>query len=384
MSDFAVAYLSQRKLHIRREGVVRQIESEFAKSVRERAASIERRHAWKSQGRGAMFMGGAYAPSPQSQDVPVLLTGLSSRSTDGALLYSMETDAISGLFLLDAEGLETRLFHTADFRIRHPAVSPAGTEIAATAFHSGNVSSNIAILPVHGSDFSEVTDGDSFDQAPRWVPGPGRRIVFQSAGIGRNAAGTFAGLGPCAIQQLDLDSGELRELAAEDDRDLIQPRRTEDGTLYYIRKPYETGVPKVTLVGSIKDVILFPFRLGRAVFQYLNVFSMMYGGKPLVSGKGAAQRRLDPRQMFVYGNLAIAQRGQEGDDPQSWVPGSWELVRVAKGSAPKVLAKGVLAFDLARDGSVLYSNGGSISRIGLDGRVEKLVEGELIDQVLAL
>jgi hypothetical protein len=385
MPEPAVAFLSNRKLHVRRDGVTRLIESEFERTVKERAASIERRHAWKTQGRGAMFMGGAWAQQQNaSNHVPTLLTGLTSSNT-GALLYSMETDAVSGVFLLDAEGVETRLFHTADFRVRHATLHHSGTTLAATAFHK-DMRSNIAVLPVYGTDFTEVTEGDSFDQVPRWVPGDRRRIVFQSAGVGRDAAGNFAGLGPCAIQQIDLDSGELEEIAAEDGRDLLQPRAAEDGSLYYIRKPYETGRPDVSLLGSLKDAGLFPFRMARAILQYFNIFSMMYTGKPLVTGKGAVQKRMDPRQLFIYGNLARAQMVQYSadDDAQSGVPSSWELVRSLPGGRKEVVASHVLAFDVASDGSILHSNGSSITRLGPGGGSERLLQAELIEQVLAL
>src|SRR5579871_3677239 len=254
VSKTAVAYLSKRKLHISKDGMTQPIESEFERSVRERAASIERRHAWKTQGRGAMFMGGAFAAQNVRTDVPVLMTGL-ARGPEDALLYSMETDAVSGIFLRDAAGVETRLFHTADFRIRHAELDGAGTMLAATAFHQDSMRSSIAVLPLHGTEFSEVTEGDVFDQFPRWVPGEGRRIVFQSAGIGRDAAGRFAGLGPCSIQEIDLESRSLDEIAAEEGRDLLQPRKSADGSLYYIRKPYESGVRKVSVTSSLKDTV---------------------------------------------------------------------------------------------------------------------------------
>ena len=384
MREPAVAFLSKRKLHVRKNGVTQIVESEFERTVRERAASIERRHAWKTEGRGAMFMGVWRGQANARNHVPVQLTGLTP-GPDGALLYSMETDAVSGIFLLDSAGVETRLFHTADFRIRHPALHPDGTTLAATVFHKDNMRANIAVLPVRGTDFSEVTEGDSLDQAAQWVPGEGRRIVFQSAGIGRDSAGRLAGLGPCAIQELDVDSGQLDEVASETGRDLLQPRQTADGTLYYIRKPYEPGVPQPSLLGSLKDAALFPFRMAQAVFQYFNVFSMMYTGKPLVTGKGALGRRIDPRQLFIHGNLVNAQMEQAAEDEaQGLVPPSWELVRRGCGGHTEVIARNVLAFDLARDGSVLYSNGAAITRLDRDGRSERVLQAELIEQVLAL
>jgi hypothetical protein len=381
MAKPALAFISRRKLHIHKDDVTREIQSEFEKTVRERAASIERRHAWKSQGRGAMFMG-IQAAGGGINDVPVLLTGVTP-AEDGGVLYSMETDAVSGIFLRDADGLETRLFHTADFRIRQVSLHPEGEMLAATVFHKDGMRANIAVLPVRGTDFSEVTEGDSFDQNPQWVPGAKRRIVFQSAGIGRNAAGMIAGLGPSIIQELDVDSRELEDVAQEDGHDLIQPRRSTDGSLYYIRKPYLTNAPDTSLLGSFKDAVLFPFRMGRAIFQYFNVFSMMYTGKPLVTSKGAAQKRMDPRQMLINANLARA--GQAGEDEeQGLVPKSWELVRQASGGLKEVVAKGVVSFDLAPSGAVFYSDGAAISKIGSDGRAEKLLKAEAIEQVILL
>jgi hypothetical protein len=385
MQEPAIAFLSKRKLHVRKDGVTRIVDSEFENTVRERAASIHRRNAWKTQGRGAAFMGGVWAtPAHAANNVPVLITGLTA-CQDGSLLYSMETDSVSGIFLLDTAGIETRLFHTADFRIRHAALDRDGGLVAATAFHNSDMRSNIAIVPLRGTDLSEVTEGDSFDQLPQWVPGPKRRIVFQTAGVGRDAAGRFAGLGPCTIQELDVDSGDLDEIVSEAGHDLLQPRKMEDGTLYYVRKPYESGVAKPTVVGSLKDTLLFPFRMGRALFQYFNIFSMMYTGKPLVTNKGAVSRRIDPRQAFINGNLAIANMAQGADDEaQPLAPSSWELVRHRPGGQTEVIANHVLAFDVAGDGSVLYSDGTAIKRVNPDGRSERVLQGEMIERVLAL
>jgi len=384
MPAIDLAYLAQRKLHLHKNGVTRTLESEFERMVRERTASIERRNSWKTHGRGAMFQGAAGLAQQQAalQQTPVLITGL-TLAPEGGLLYSMETDSISGIFLRDAAGVETRLFHTADFRIRHAALHSDGATLAATAFHKDSMRSNIALLPLHGTDFSEVTEGDSFDQLPAWIPGEGRRVVFQSAGVGRDAAGNFAGLGPCTIHRLDADSGDLDEIAAEDGKDLLQPRETEDGTLYYIRKPYESGAPQVSLVGSMKDAALFPFRMARAILQYFNIFSMIYTGKPLVTNKGAVQRPVDPRQALIYGNLAHAMRQQPGDEDQGLVRSSWELVRKRPGGRAETVATKVLAFDVAGE-QVVHSNGASITVTGADGNSERVVEGELIERVLAL
>src|SRR5581483_1031577 len=147
-----------------------------------------------------------------------------------------------------------------------------------------------------GSDMREISEGDSVDLAPRWVPGASRRLVFQTAGLGRDAAGRFSGYGPFAVQQLDLDSGDLTTLAEDPDSDLLGPQKTASGDLYYIRRPF-AGKPKAfSPINVVKDTLLFPFRMSYAIFQFFNFFSMRYTGKPLSTSRGAVSRTPDLKQ----------------------------------------------------------------------------------------
>jgi len=55
------------------------------------------------------------------------------------------------------------------------------------------------------------------------------------------------------------------------------------------------------------------------------------------------------------------------------------------GGATEVIAKSVLSFDIAQDGSVLYTNGSAIHRIGPgSGAGERIAVGKMIEQVAAL
>jgi hypothetical protein len=337
-------------------------------------------------------MGGGALWASQAGDpghFRIAITSVSPGRNSGELLYSLETNEISGIFAVDGAGVEQRLFHTADFRVRHVALSPDGSSIAASIFHH-NVTSNIAVLQVEGTDFSETTDGDSFDLAPRWVPGTRRRLVFQSAGVGRDGAGRFAGLGPFAVQELDLDSGDMVCLAEEEGYDLLGPQKTADGALYYIRRPHETGQRKGSALGALKDTALFPFRIAHAIFQYFNFFSMRYTGKPLANSKGAAQRQPDLKQMMVWGNLIdadhAARENRVGEtDAPDLVPSSWQLVRRSPDGDTEVLARGILSFDIAADGALVYSNGSAIHRRPAGGgRGERILVGKMIEQVTAL
>ena len=117
---------------------------------------------------------------------------------------------------------------------------------------------------------------------------------------------------------------------------------------------------------------------------------MRYTGKPLSTSRGAAQRQPDLKQMMVWGNLIDAESAAQQDrlgDPEapSLAPSSWQLVRQSAGGRKEVLAKGVLSFDIAGDGSVLYSNGSAIHRIVAGGgQSERILVGRMIEQVTAL
>jgi hypothetical protein len=390
MNESQFAYLAEGKLHLRgTEGDTAVVESAFASTLRDRAAQIHQRHAWKTQGRGARFMPGMLWPTPAGDpgEFPAAITSVCRGHIPGELLYSLETDDVAGIFAIEAGGLERRLFHTSDFRFRDLALSPDGTTVAASVLH-GNCTSHIALLQVEGTDFFEATEGDSVDLAPDWVPGCGRKLVFQSAGVGRNRGGQLSGLGPFTIQELELDSGRMDCLAEEPGYDLLAPRKAADGSLYYIRRPYESGKAKLHPLSALKDALLFPFRMAYAMFQYFNFFSLRYTGKPLATSGGAARRQLDWRQMLVMGNLinAAQEAGADGGDSDArpLVPASWQLVHRSAGGRTEVLATRVLSFDLTRGGSVVYTSGGAVYRLRAEGRPERIFGGRMIEQVVAL
>ncbi len=397
MPDSNFAYLSQGKLHRRAAGAgeFEIVESAFGRSLRDRASQIHNRHAWKTQGRGAQFMYGMRAPDSGRDpgEFRVAITSVGRGPEPGSVFYTLETDEVAGIFTLDASGFEQRLFHTADFRVRHLATSGDRSEVAVSIVHP-NFCTNIAVMKAEGTGLMEVTEGESVDLAPSWVAGSAaRRLVFQSAGIGRDGAGRFTRLGPSAIQLLDLDSGGLSTIAEEPDADLLGPRMLADGTLLYIRRPYTTGAARLSPLTILKDTALFPFRMTYAIFQFFNFFSMRYTGNPLSTSRGGAQQRQpDLKQMMIWGNLIDAAKAAEGADRSdteapSIVPGSWQLMRRAPGGTPaEAIARGVLSFDATAAGDIVYSNGNAIYRLAASGspKPERVLKSAFIEQVAAL
>ena len=167
--------------------------------------------------------------------------------------------------------------------------------------------------------------------------------------------------------------------------DFLTPRVDLKGTLYAIRRPYEQLHTGFNPLRAVLDLVLLPFNVLHAIFQWLNFFTVRYTGKPLTTAGGARQKELDIKQMFILGNLVDAakvSRETQSDDVPALVPQSWQLIRQEDGKTPKILAKGVLSYDLAEDDTLIYSNGSAIYRLDPSGKKERLHNDIHIEQVV--
>jgi hypothetical protein len=313
---------------------------------------------------------------------PVVVTSISGSADQGRIIYSLESGSLCAL--LAAEnfgGEERRLWNNNNFKLQHVRACSRTGDLAFSATHS-NGTANIGVMFKDENSVKELTEGDSVDTAPQWVPGKDRKLVFQSAGVGRNRQGHFLALGPFSIQELNLDTAEMNTLLEDAKTDFLAPQITEDGSLYYIRRPY-APTEGINPWRALKDFFLFPFRLLYALFQFLNFFSMSYTGRKLSTAGDTKARELDMRQMMIYGNIIRAQQGDDDGAPDL-VPGSWQLARRSDAGREEILARGVLAYDIAADGTIAYSNGSAIFVIAPDGRKERVVSERMIEQVVLL
>jgi hypothetical protein len=384
-----VVYLSNGRLLSKSgESPVSEIDSPFAQSIRQRAFELNRRHAWKSQGRGAEFMGRSSAAlwgtdRNDAEEMPINVTGLCRGAQDGDLYYVIQSPEISGVLRRKEDGTEQRLLHTADFRVGSLSSQPRTGRLAMSIRHRG--SSTIAVMDSDGAGFAEVTQGESVDESPCWLADGENRIVFQSAGLARNPAGRYVGTGPVSVQLLDLDSGQMSCLAEDPKMDFLGPQIAADGSLYCIRRPHRTTQARFRPLQLIEDILLLPFRLIYAFFQYLNFFTMMYTGKPLAKSGTPDRPHADMQRMTIWGNLVEARKHMmKGDDAASLVPDAWELCRIERGREAEILAKGVLSFDLAPDGSIVYSNGSAIFRRSPSGDSARLHKDLMIQKVIVV
>jgi hypothetical protein len=387
-----IAYLAKGKLHLLEDGKPpTMIESKFGQSVRDRAVRIVQRDAWKNEGPGARFMSGRLLWGDTGHDpaeMRIAMKTLSRGSESDQVLYALETDDMGGVFSVNTGDLEEqRLFHHAKYFIEHLCSEP-GNDLIACGVRNRGGTANIAVMKADGSDLKEVTEGDSVDLAPFWMPGRPMELLFQSAGVGRDSAGVHRDLGPFAICRLDLARGEIVSREENPRYDFLGPRMSGDGEIYYISRPYKPASFAASPLQAFKDFLLFPFRLLFAVFQWLNYFTARYTGRPLTTAGGPRKEGADIHQMMIWGNLinadeAIKAKYRDTGEVPGLVPSTWQLVRDTRGQKD-VLAKGVLSFDLCGDGSIVYTNGTAIYHRESDGTCRKIHVDNGIEQVIVM
>ncbi len=380
MPDPRFAYLADGQAHlVWDDGTEEPIASPFVEGVRRREASIERKTSWKTSGTGARFMGAAALwDDAEGRRSPAIFTALGKGRRRGELLYAITTGPVSGLFAYDPKTKEeVRLVHGTDGAPQSVATSDDHCVIA-MARDQKSGARNLSVMRDEGGDSALVTEGDTIDDAPAWVPvereaTEGRhQLVYQSTGIGRDAAGRIAGFGPTEINLLDAEHGSLKSILSSPEHDYLAPRMLRDGTLFAMRRPYQ-GLPKAPDPSAyLKDGLLAPFRLAYAGFRYLDFFSMRYTGKPLANAGNLKARNLDARKLIERQNVAAAGEGPE-DESAFRAPSDWVLLRRRPDGTETVIATHVVAFDLDAAGNAYVSDGAGVDRIAADATVTKRV-----------
>lgn len=387
-----IAYLAGQKLLIRGAGQPpREITSAFGQEIINRATQRQQAQGWKNSGNSESPFGGAMLWGGEQVDpslIPIRFVSLARGADNHQLTYLLDTGTVGGLLSYDVTAKrEQRLFHRAEFQAHDLAMSPSRDRLACSVSGQAGVA-NLAVMDADGKNLREVTEGDTIDRAPNWVPGEPARLVYQSAGIGRNAEGYPVAEGPSSIESLDLESGDLQTLLEDDDRDFLAPHLDSDGTLYVIERPYE-HLGSYSPLRVLLDIVLFPFRLLRAIFSFLNVFSMFFSGKPLTTaGRKTTSKDADEvARMVFWGKLIDTRkqlRGSKKDKDGGLVPKDWLLRRQGADGELETLASGVAAYDLLPDGGIVYTNGRHVYRLSADGQREKMFSDHGIHWLIAL
>lgn len=382
-SDRGFAFLSNGLLFQReRGGELKQVHSPYAQEAADRRERSREKHSWK-QGTSFRIAAGGSVRDFEPADKPLAATSAAFEA-GGNLLYFLKDENMGGLFRREADsGKELRVLMKPNLHLTDLTASADGALLAACSQQKAGVA-HIALFKADGSEYREVTGGDTVDSAPAWIPGAPNRLVFQSAGLARNDQGYIVAQGNASIQKLDMDSGSVTPILEDAGFDYLKPRVSPAGELLFIRRPYEA--PGYGAGNLLMDTLLFPFRLLRAVFHYLNFFSLMYSRKPLTTASGPAMQA-DMKNILLQGRRVDAEKAlrtaRAVQGVPSLVPDSWELVSRGQDGQERVLATNVASYDLGADGAIVYSNGRGVFVLGADGSAAVALKDQLVAEVIA-
>lgn len=373
-----VLFLSDGEMGVWADGSARTLHSERLEKYMTTARELENRNAWKYEGAGTKFQGreNPYEMHRRMAESACQVTAVAE--CGGKLLYALATPDMGGLYLKDMDDdrapesswLSERAFHLGDMHLRD--------ETLAMALNMAHGECHIALLTVGKARYEVVTQGDTQDGAP-FLCDDGRTLYYVSAGYARNEEGFILARGPSALLRLDVRSGDLTEVFAEEDADYLRPKIGPDGLLYFIRRPWKQPKQKrLTLGDKIKNVGAFFKGIGR-LFQFIGDPEGAAKRQPRIAGQkdeGQQKRMLEG----VLVDVARVSDAKTDDDEHGCVPDAWVLMRREDDGSLTELVKGVADYDFDGD-ALVYSDGRRIIRLD-DGRKNVLHKAVFIPRIV--
>lgn len=368
-------YSDGQEICVYRDGEIKRGSSKFIENYKNNALDIARAKQWKTSGSGAAFREAAYARSADEQEFDYSVSGVFFTEKTDEVVYTFVINGTSGIYikdLSDEKSPETHVINSLDYEFRGGCLN-ASSRTLATSLKRNYYNADIAVFDLKSGDYKTVTDGDTLDEEPFINPDNANILYYASRGVGRDAAGGFAAFAPSAIYELDLGKVDVKEVLASPNNSYFKPVY-HGGKLYAIKAPVKQkrGNPVV-------EILLIPFRIIQALANFLNMFINAFTGKSITSGgdNPTRGREVDSREIEIAGNKINVEKERKKnagkkDTDFGIVPKSWQLIEAESG---KVLASGVADFDVADDGTIIYTNGRRIFALR-DGARKKLVNTE--------
>jgi len=351
-----ISFISEGRINTLTGDTAKPLPCQTADKYREREREIRLKNEWKHKGMGAMFTGTDFDGSPL--DIRLPITGL-SRGLDERLVFAINFENGGGIYFKPPNESDTETPILVDRKISFYEldVNPSGRIAVSTG--ENYLERHITLLKVDDSYAQTLTEGESDDCNPKWSLRDENILYYDSAGIGYDNRGYFAGFGPRSILRLNILTGELDEVLSNEKYDYYCPFEDAEGNLYYLRRPYNPNGGKGM---SAKDYAAAPGKLMRAFGGWLDFFTRRYSGETLkTSGANPAKtNQKSQEQLFIDGNLIEAdklekQNAAAGDKNPGYAPRDWELM-VRNSGTDEVLHKSVIGYCVTPSG-VVYSNG---------------------------
>ncbi len=367
----------------------REIESPFARAAATRAEERQARHAWKNgaeDDRGpfnSRTLWGKQAQGAAHHEHPVFRHVTRGARPD-EIFYVLSMSASAGVFRYNLDtGEEQRLFHREDFVACGLTCCPRDGRLVVASRGADGIA-DLELVDPETRRRDRVTDGDGYDAFPSHDPVKPNMVYFQSAGAGRNAEGELVAFGPSGVLTLDYASGALATVLEDGAHDFLAPRLDAQGRLHCIRRPY-TAHGRVGVGASLKAFVLAPFHLVEAVIGFADAFTRMFARRSLRPAGPGGPGQGPTRGVLIHDTYVelekVMRRRERGAKDVNLVPGSWTLLRREPDGRETELARHVTAFDLAPDGTLVFTNGLSI---WVDGAERRLLHDGQVVQELAV
>lgn len=386
-----VIFAAEEKLGLVNEGSISYLNSQYLARYNKNRFEIKNRNSWKTEGQGAAFMGVSnemshFDPSYTRAKV----NGITALKEADRILYTITVNDMSGIFSknpFDDSDSEMHIIHKSNVEFLNIDYNSCNEKLVVSV-RENSFEKHLAILDVNKGHYDFITEGESMDENPSWSATNNQVIYYDSCGIGLDTATSQVANGPRSICRLDLTAGTADEVISEEKYDYIKPKEDKLGNLYFIKKPLKQKSRKYI---NFLDILLFPFRLLKALFGWLNFFTMRYSGENLITrGQNPAKaKEKTPEEIFIEGNLVNAEKAlkenkNSGDKYPGFAPGSWELVKLGPDGQIVRVKKGVIDFDIDSKGRIYYSNGIYLVRISEDLSEEVIGKVQLATKVKIL
>lgn len=218
-------------------GAVVERKCGFTARYRETAAEIARSGEWKRSGSGAQFMQTLPAePVPEKFDSEI--SGIALRGD--VFYYSASIERSSGVFsasVTDPKQADGNIIHGADCDYGDIDVSPDGKSLV-TSVKTDPFASSLAVFSLDKEGGGRtLTGGDSRDEHPAFSVCDRNKILFSTAGIGRDYNGDFVRYSASSIASYDVNTREITDVFSDEKRSLVHPRDDKTGTCIISNAP---------------------------------------------------------------------------------------------------------------------------------------------------
>lgn len=365
-----IAFTDGTKICLLDENGRRERESGFICKYKENSRRIAANSAWKHAGINASLRGEYdFSDSSAERESPAYLNGIAFTDRPDVVAYSFTVGQSSGVYYKDfsrEKEDEAHIVHDNEREYFNLSFDQNSGAMLASSAGNGDVCRQVVRFTRDGNR-QGLTDGDSRDDNPSFSLSDGK-ILFDSAGVGRDERGGFGGYAPAAIYALDLLTLDMVCLKEAEKYSYCKPKRDKDGNLYAIRRPAKERKGGNPLV----EILLIPVRIIGAIVGFVQFFTIAFSGKSLVAGKEGGVnpskgRKTEEREIFIEGNRIrvdkeLKRNKRFKDKDYGFIPRSWQLVRIAQSGAETVLKSGVADYAVGKEG-IYCTDGRHIYRL---------------------